>query len=70
VAKLGFARGLFLLAALLGSVFPFSQTAASPEAAEWSVVNIPTEGKSGNWALASGSDVKYLIMAKDGTLYA
>ncbi|MBM4432826.1 MAG: hypothetical protein FJ025_02350 [Chloroflexi bacterium] len=70
MAKLGFARGLFLLAALLGSVFPFSQTAASPEAAEWSVVNIPTEGKSGNWALASGSDVKYLIMAKDGTLYA
>lgn len=69
MAKLGFAWGLPLLAMLLGSVFSFSQAAASPEAVEWSAVNIPAEGKSGNWALAAGSNVKHLTMAKDGTLY-
>ncbi len=33
-------------------------------------VNIPTEGKAGDWVLADGSDVQHLKVAIDGTLYA
>jgi len=42
----------------------------SADEARWSRVNIPTEGKVGNWVLADGSDIKHLTMASDGTLYA
>ncbi len=42
---------------------------ASPDEAKWSRVSIPTEGKPGDWVLASGSSVSYLTMAIDGTLY-
>ncbi len=42
---------------------------AAPEEVKWSRVNIPTEGKAGDWLLASGSDVQHLTMAIDGTLY-
>ena len=43
--------------------------AASGEV-KWSRVNIPTEGKGGDWVLAKNSDVQHIIMAPDGTLYA
>ncbi|MFC1978110.1 WD40/YVTN/BNR-like repeat-containing protein, partial [Chloroflexota bacterium] len=33
-------------------------------------VNIPTEGETGNWVLASGTNVRHLAMAVDGTLYS
>ncbi|MDP2731252.1 MAG: hypothetical protein Q8O55_12355 [Dehalococcoidales bacterium] len=55
---------------LPGSIFSSHPAAASPEEVKWSRVNIPDEGEGGNWALASGSDIKHLAMAKDGTLYA
>lgn len=42
---------------------------AAPDEVKWSRVNLPTEGRAGGWVLASGSDVKYLAMAIDGTLY-
>lgn len=61
---------LILLAAGLpghDSAFP---AAAAPEAAKWERVNLPAGGETGNWTLAAGSDVKYLTMAKEGTLYA
>lgn len=55
---------------LLMSLFSFTVPAtASPDMAEWSRVNIPTEGKIGNWVLANGSNIQYLTRAIDGTLY-
>ena len=69
VAKIRFALGLFLLLGMLGSISPISPAVASPDVVKWSTVNIPTEGESGNWGLADGSDVQHLTMAIDGTLY-
>ncbi len=43
---------------------------ASPDEVKWSRVNIPLDGGPGNWVLASGSDVRHLTMAIDGTLYS
>ncbi len=54
---------------LLGLIIPIPAI-ATPDVAEWSLVDIPTEGKSGNWVLADGSDVQHLTMAVDGTIYA
>jgi len=69
MAKIRLAVGLILLFGLLGSIFPISSAVATPDEVEWSRVNIPTEGRSGNWVLANGSDVQHLTMAIDGTLY-
>jgi len=60
---------LILLLGLLGSTIPTPAT-ATPDVAEWSTVDIPTDGKPGNWVLADGSDVRHLTMAIDGTIYA
>lgn len=55
----------------LASLAPAPHPAlASPDEARWSPVNIPTEGKAGQWRLASGSDVPHLTMAIDGSLYS
>ena len=67
MAKIISALWTILLLGLLGSVTP---ALASPDVVKWSRVNIPTEGKAGNWVLASGSDVQHLTMAIDGSLYA
>ncbi len=61
---------LFLLLCLLGSISPLTSAVAAPDEVMWSRVKSPTEGKVGNWVLASGSDVAYLTIAIDGTLYA
>ena len=42
---------------------------ATPDEVKWSKVNIPTEGKLGDWVLANGSDVQHLTMAIDDSLY-
>ena len=63
------ALSLILLLSLFSSTIP-TPANATPDVAEWSTVNIPTDGKSGNWVLADGSDVQHLTMALDGTLYA
>ena len=68
--KIKFAVGLILLLGLLGSITPIPPADAAPDEVKWSRVNIPTEGKPGNWVLAPGSDVQHLTMAVDGTLYA
>ncbi len=47
-----------------------SPALADPDTVKWSRVNIPTQGKSGGWVLASGSDVQHLTVASDGILYA
>ncbi len=63
------AVGLLLLLSLLFSISPLTPAVAAPSEVNWSTVNIPTEGKTGNWVLAKDSDVQHLTMAIDGTLY-
>ena len=54
---------------LLGLSSFTTPTMASPDLVKWSRVNIPADGDTGDWGLASGSDVQHLTMAIDGTLY-
>jgi photosystem II stability/assembly factor-like uncharacterized protein len=65
-----FTSGLILLSSLNVAAIPTHPAAASEDAVKWTKVNIPTEGKGGNWVLADGSDVPHLTTASDGTLYA
>ena len=60
--------GLTLLLSL--SISGANPAVASLDEVKWARVDIPTEGKAGDWVLADGSDVQHLIMASDGTLYA
>ena len=62
--------GLILSLSLFNSIIPTAPAAASEEPVKWMKVNIPTEGKAGNWVLADGSDVQHLTIASDGTFYA
>ena len=59
-----------MLLSLAGMLTPLSPALSAPDEVAWSPVNIPTEGPSGSWVLARGSDVRHLAMAADGTLYA
>ncbi|MBU2608808.1 MAG: hypothetical protein KKF26_05765 [Chloroflexi bacterium] len=63
------ALGVLLLLSLLNPNTPAREVTASSNLARWSNVNIPTEGKAGNWVLADGSDIQHLTLAADGTLY-
>jgi len=63
-----YALGLIWLLSLF--FITISSAIATPDEVKWSRVNIPTEGRAGNWVLASGSDAQHLTMAIDGTLYA
>lgn len=60
---------LALLLSLLSTISFFHPSAATIEEVKWSKVNIPANGETGNWVLASGSNVRHLTMAADGTLY-
>jgi len=60
---------LILGLSLLGFTNLTTPARATTNTIEWSGVNIPTEGEPGNWVLASGSDIRHLTMAIDGTLY-
>lgn len=66
MAKMRLVVGLLLLLSLLA---PTTTATANSDTVKWLEVNIPTEGKSGNWVLAQGSDVQHPTMAIDGTLY-
>ncbi len=70
MAKIGFAVGMVLLLSLASSLSLPVPASASQDVVKWSRVNIPTEGKAGDWVLASGSDIKHPALAIDGTLYA
>ena len=61
---------LTLLLNLLGIIATSDPAAATPDEVKWSKVNIPTEGDTGNWVLANGSNGQYLNIAIDGTLYS
>ena len=63
------ALALTLLLSLLGTISAPDPAVATPDEVKWSRVNIPTEGETGNWVLASGSNVQHLTMAVDGTFY-
>ncbi len=67
MAKIRLVVGLILLLILFGLGTPVT---ADSDTVKWSEVNLPTEGESGSWVLASGSDVRHLTMAIDGSLYA
>ena len=69
MAKIKTVAGLLLLLSLSLANLTNAAVASSDEA-KWYRVNIPTEGKAGNWMLADGSDVQHLTMAIDGILYA
>lgn len=43
---------------------------AADDAVRWNALETPSDGKSGGWVLAAGSDVRYLTRTADGTLYA
>ena len=60
----------FLMLCLTIFILIPDTTAATPDEVKWSRVNIPGEGRAGNWVLADGSDIKHLAIAIDGTLYA
>lgn len=62
--------GLILLLSLNAAATPIHPVVASSDAVKWTKVNIPTNGKAGNWVLAAGSDVQHLTIDSDGTLYA
>ena len=63
------ALALALLLSLPGVMSVSGQAASALEEVKWVRVNIPTEGETGDWVLASGSNVQHLTMAVDGTLY-
>lgn len=58
-----------LILALFASSIPFAQTVSAVDYAQWTPLNLPTEGVTGKWVLANGSDIRQLTMASDGTLY-
>ena len=61
--------GLLLLS-LFGATFTIAPATAAADEVKWTRVNIPTEGRASHFLLASGSDIRHLTMAADGTLYA
>ena len=60
---------LLLILTLLVAIIPYYHPVSAVDAAQWTPVNLPTEGITGKWTLANGSDIRYLTMANDGTLY-
>ncbi|MBN1190957.1 MAG: hypothetical protein JXA46_14475 [Dehalococcoidales bacterium] len=57
---------LTLLISSLPAFFTLSSRAGD---LQWTRLNIPADGVSGNWLLADGSDIRHLTLAADGTLY-
>ena len=61
---------LLLLVSLFFPIFTEPAAASSDDEVRWARVNLPAEGKAGNWVLADGSDARHLAVAVDGTIYA
>ena len=66
-AKIVFHPVLLLL--LIISIFSLFCRSVRADDLKWSRVNTPSQGESGQWMLASGSDVRNLTRASDGTLF-
>jgi photosystem II stability/assembly factor-like uncharacterized protein len=58
-----------LFLTLLAAIIPYHHPVSAVDAAQWTPVNLPIEGIPGKWTLANGSDIRYLTMSNDGTLY-
>jgi photosystem II stability/assembly factor-like uncharacterized protein len=73
-ASPAFKTSLFIIALALlfclNTANPAKPAAAAAEPVRWTKVDIPAEGEAGQWALAAGSDIRYLTAGSDGTLYA
>jgi len=61
--------GILLLLSPFNPTTSAGEASASSNLVKWFSINIPTEGKAGNWVLADGSDIQHLTMAANGTLY-
>jgi photosystem II stability/assembly factor-like uncharacterized protein len=60
---------LILLALLVIQFIPAPIIQAETTAGKWTEVPIPAAGDNGNWLLAPGSDIDYLTVAGDGTIF-
>lgn len=58
-----------LVIGLFVSILQINPVAAIEDEVKWASVNLPTEGKRGDWVLAKDSDVRYLARAIDNTIY-
>ncbi|MFC1939429.1 WD40/YVTN/BNR-like repeat-containing protein [Chloroflexota bacterium] len=63
------ALALALLLSLPGTISVSGEAASALDEVKWCRASIPTEGETGDWVLASGSNVRHLTRAVDGTLY-
>lgn len=64
-------KGLLVsLLATIAIVAPTLTATAAQNEVKWDCVDLPAAGNVNGWVLASGSDVKCLSSASDGTLYA
>jgi photosystem II stability/assembly factor-like uncharacterized protein len=61
-------QSVFLLILIFSLLF-FPSRASNAAPLEWSIFNTPSDGRTGNWVLAAGSDISHLTRAQDGTLY-
>ena len=69
MAKARLAFRPILLLILLVTVLILPSEPLLADELRWSRVNTPADGEPGRWALASGSDLRCLTQASDGTLY-
>jgi len=61
---------LLFIATVFAAINAVPYPACAADTLQWTAVNIPVEGSTGGlWKLANGSDIRYLTMANDGTLY-
>jgi hypothetical protein len=60
----------FVIISVFGVFISASPVDSAVSANRWNKVNIPAGGEVGGWALAQGSDIRFLTAAADGTLYA
>ena len=47
---------VLLFLPLIAAIFSVSRPVSATDNAQWALVNIPTEGVAGKWALAAGYD--------------
>jgi len=64
------AKMLLVILFLSAGVPAIPAAGASPEAVKWTKVNIPSTGEAGNFVLAPGSDIRRLVAAQNGVLFA
>jgi len=70
IKKANVILSLLFITAVCAAINAFPYFVWAADTVQWTTVNIPAEGSTGGlWKLANGSDIRYLTMANDGTLY-